>query len=133
MYHICTRLKKTTTSAMDAGLTVSGSKVWWVVVFCLLGVTALGDEQQSSRRGTYACWGGCYNECVLQEGKEPSERVPCFLGCLGSCFDHLGSDLLYYCRLGCSLVSCVRYRSDGGNLDGCLQNCSSNACRSSAA
>ncbi|KAG5540606.1 hypothetical protein RHGRI_020729 [Rhododendron griersonianum] len=72
---------------------------------------------ESAKQGTslgpaYACWGGCYNGCILQNGKylqNDDQKLPCYWKCLGSCISHSGSDYHYYCQLGCSLKLCTMF------------------------
>ncbi|KAI8568878.1 hypothetical protein RHMOL_Rhmol02G0234700 [Rhododendron molle] len=105
------------------------------VIVVLVGVLVLSQDgiggiaQSTELRTGYACWGGCYNECILQTGKNPSERLPCYFQCLGSCIAHPASDNQYYCQLGCSLEQCVsRFSSDGRKQERCLDNCSTKIC-----
>ncbi|CAK9136565.1 unnamed protein product [Ilex paraguariensis] len=42
-------------------------------------------------KGIYTCWGGCYNQCVLQT-KTPSQRWPCYSKCLSNCIPRSPSD-----------------------------------------
>lgn len=96
-----------------------GKMGYWAVIVVLMGVLVLSQDgiggiAQPLRTG-YACWGGCYNECILQTGINPSERLPCYMQCLGSCVANpaSGSDNQYYCQLGCSLEQCVSKFSSG--------------------
>ncbi|XP_057493405.1 uncharacterized protein LOC130778926 [Actinidia eriantha] len=96
----------------------TGSKVWGVVVL-LLGLLVVVAEQATTKpqSGAYACWGGCDNECNLQNGKTTTQRMPCYWNCLGNCIPNSASDYQYYCRFGCSLAQCIRYSSDGGKVE----------------
>ncbi|XP_058200700.1 uncharacterized protein LOC131315578 [Rhododendron vialii] len=112
---------------------------YWAVLVVLVGVLVLSQDgiggiaqpTEVIRTG-YACWGGCYNECILQTGTNPNERLPCYFQCVGSCFANpaSGSDNnRYYCQLGCSLQQCVsRYSSDEKKQERCLDNCSTKIC-----
>ncbi|KAH7840442.1 hypothetical protein Vadar_017021 [Vaccinium darrowii] len=107
------------------------------VIVVLVGVLVLSQNgigitaQEPGLRTGYACWGGCYNECILLNGKNPSERLPCYLQCLGNCIASSPADYQYnYCQLGCSLEKCVRVSSDGRKQESCLENCSSKVCNS---
>ncbi|XP_052210311.1 protein TAP1-like [Diospyros lotus] len=111
---------------------MSGSKTWGVAVAVavVLGwwLVVAPPPGASAQQGTYACWGGCYNQCVLEYGLNPTQRVPCYLGCLGRCATSFPSDLEYYCQIGCSLQQCIRYSYDGANMERCLENCAGNIC-----
>ncbi|XP_059275168.1 uncharacterized protein LOC132029814 [Lycium ferocissimum] len=73
----------------------------------------------------YACWGGCYNQCILLnvQGSVPG-RNPCYLQCLSKCIPRTASDYQNYCKIGCSMEICIPTRSgNGADLDACFGNC----------
>lgn len=95
---------------------------YWAVIVVLAGVLVLSQNGigiaqptgSTQLRSGYACWGGCYNECILLNGKNPTQRLPCYLQCLGNCVAQPASDNQYYCQLGCSLEQCVMRFSSAG-------------------
>uniref|UniRef100_A0A5B7AB73 Uncharacterized protein n=1 Tax=Davidia involucrata TaxID=16924 RepID=A0A5B7AB73_DAVIN len=101
----------------------SGVKILGVMVVLMVVMLA-----QHATAGIYACWGGCYNDCILKNGKTPSERLPCYSQCLRNCTPRSPSDYQYYCQLGCSLQFCTRFAYDGDGLERCIGNCT-NICK----
>uniref|UniRef100_A0A3Q7HRT6 Knottin scorpion toxin-like domain-containing protein n=1 Tax=Solanum lycopersicum TaxID=4081 RepID=A0A3Q7HRT6_SOLLC len=74
----------------------------------------------------YACWGGCYNKCILltMKSRVPSGNDPCYVKCLSKCIPTSSSEYKNYCTIGCSLELCVAFRFDAGeDLDACYGNC----------
>ncbi|CAN4127852.1 unnamed protein product [Withania somnifera] len=78
----------------------------------------------------YACWGGCYNQCILSNMQASAPGLnPCYVQCLSKCIPRSASEYQNYCSIGCSLELCIPTRSDAGaNLDACFGNCG-NICR----
>ncbi|CAL5359069.1 unnamed protein product [Camellia sinensis] len=107
---------------MERSKKIISGKVWGVIV--LVGLISVMAQQAKALgvREAYGCWGGCYNECILQSGMANSERLPCYLKCLGSCISlplsvSASSDKTgyqYYCQLGCSMDQCIRFSSGMG-------------------
>ncbi|KAA8521755.1 hypothetical protein F0562_012428 [Nyssa sinensis] len=101
-------------------------KLWGVMV--VLMVAMLAQHGTAAGAGIYACWGGCYNDCILRNGKTLSEKFPCYLQCSRNCVSHSASVYQDYCLLGCSLELCNRFASDGQTLERCMGNCT-NICK----
>ncbi|CAK9166614.1 unnamed protein product [Ilex paraguariensis] len=99
-----------------------------VVAFLVVLVLAKNVTAQPAGDGVYACWGGCYNECILRTGKDPSQRLPCYGSCLGQCVPQSPSDYQYYCQIGCSFESCILFSYDGASLERCIESCA-NLCK----
>ncbi|XAR69327.1 hypothetical protein NMG60_11000867 [Bertholletia excelsa] len=104
------------------------NKAWGVSVIALVVWFVVAHE--ASAQGMYACWGGCYNQCILGSGNNPSERLPCYWSCLGTCISRPSgqSDYQYYCQLGCSLQLCGQNLSGGATTKQCFQNCANRIC-----
>ncbi|KAL8063435.1 hypothetical protein ABFX02_01G026100 [Erythranthe guttata] len=81
-------------------------------------------------KSTYACWGGCYNECFLKTGlvKTQSNALSCDYQCLNNCVPRSASDFMYYCEIGCSLKRCIPVAYDGAKLERCFGFCT-NLCK----
>nr|XP_009616521.1 uncharacterized protein LOC104109046 [Nicotiana tomentosiformis]XP_016501359.1 PREDICTED: uncharacterized protein LOC107819733 [Nicotiana tabacum] len=103
----------------------------FVTLFIVLIV--VGKEMHNvSADSPYACWGGCYNQCIIlsfQAGTIPNNNNPCYVQCLSKCIPRSAAEYQNYCKIGCSLELCVPTRSDAGaDLDKCFGNCG-NVCR----
>ncbi|KAL6533891.1 hypothetical protein OROHE_013724 [Orobanche hederae] len=60
----------------------------------------------------YACWGGCYNECLLRSNRTSAERFACYYQCFNSsCVPPSAADYQYYCQIGCNLERCTPFSS----------------------
>ncbi|KAM7490332.1 hypothetical protein LguiA_033253 [Lonicera macranthoides] len=86
------------------------AKVWSVMIALVVLFLLV---QHGEAGAVYACWGGCYNECVLKIGSNTQlDAIPCYLSCFSKCAPSRPSATHYYCQL------------DGKKLGGCLGKCS---------
>ncbi|XP_055819353.1 uncharacterized protein LOC129888401 [Solanum dulcamara] len=103
-----------------------------IFVSILMMLIVVGNEMYIVNGDSpYACWGGCYNQCILLNMKHrvPTGNNPCYVHCLTKCIPTSASEYQDYCKIGCSLELCVATRFDAGaNLDACFGNCG-NICR----
>lgn len=60
----------------------------------------------------YACWGGCYNKCILLSlrSSAPTGSNPCYVQCVSKCIPTSSIEYQDYCSIGCSLELCVPTR-----------------------
>ncbi|KAK6119460.1 hypothetical protein DH2020_001975 [Rehmannia glutinosa] len=92
----------------------AGSIILMVLVLANIGVHA---------QNTYACWGGCYNNCFINTKRTQTESLACDYQCLNSCIPHSAADFKYYCQIGCSLKLCIPVSYDSARLEKCFGKC----------
>ncbi|KAM3378820.1 hypothetical protein P3S68_011233 [Capsicum galapagoense] len=103
---------------------------FFVTVLIVL-TTVLGKQMYIVNGDSpYACWGGCYNKCILLNMRARVQQTnPCYLRCLSKCIPRSTSEYQDYCSIGCSLELCIPTRYDAGaDLDACFGSCG-NICR----
>lgn len=92
----------------EVGMGGKGAKVMFVMVIMMVMLAP------RAAAGIYTCWGGCYNQCVIQIGHSQIPNVPCTWKCLKGCVPSLGSVSSNFCFLGCSMDRCIQF-SGGKN------------------
>ncbi|MCD7451967.1 hypothetical protein HAX54_014345 [Datura stramonium] len=106
-----------------------------IIVWVLIMLIVVGKQMYVVNGDSpYACWGGCYNQCMILNSKASSSvpaagREPCYVQCLNKCVPRSTAEYQNYCNIGCSLELCVPTRFNAGaDLDACFGNCG-NICR----
>ncbi|KAG8375527.1 hypothetical protein BUALT_Bualt10G0109000 [Buddleja alternifolia] len=98
-------------------------------VVAVLVVLVLDTSVHAENTSTYACWGGCYNQCFPRNGGTQTQTSPnCYYNCLSSCFPRSPDDFENYCEIGCSLKRCIPVSYDGARLESCFGLCT-NICK----
>ena len=84
-------------------------------VMCVIVILVVMLAPQASA-GIYTCWGGCYNQCVIQIGHSQIPNLPCSWNCLKDCVPSLASVSGKYCCLGCSMDRCIQFSGGKSSL-----------------
>ncbi|KAJ8555403.1 hypothetical protein K7X08_012899 [Anisodus acutangulus] len=105
-------------------------KIRIFVTFLIVLIVVAKEMHASTADSPYACWGGCYNQCIiLNLQASVLGRNPCYVECLSKCIPRSAAEYENYCKIGCSLEICIPTRSNAGaDLDACFGNCG-NICR----
>ncbi|KAM1035097.1 hypothetical protein ACFX13_039127 [Malus domestica] len=102
----------------NIGVVGTSSAVMMVMIFLLITGSAMANEKCRQR-----CYGGC--------GLPPTAE--CIEECQKKCGNNaqpqsLADQVTQYCKLGCSLHRCSKYKNDESKLENCVGRCSNKYC-----